>query len=250
MRFRDLVATADLPPHNALFSLQLLDLTNRWWAAREDLDIDIHDVHLSQPQSTFTSSCIPRGILIRSHFSFQTARSLTDLFTAIAALLAGRQPHNAPLLHSARTVHEVVAEEYRIVETFELGTYTPGDWVKLFEVRFCLVDFSNIDSASRRRLVHFSRASPLSVTTSETTHSRPSRIGSSAWFLSCVFAGSVSSRPGFTGDKAALASVRFLRHKSSRTPHAFVSYFPFSVCVKPGASPSHFSTSAWTCQLA
>ena len=40
---RDLVATADLPLRNALFSLQLLDLTHRWWAAREGLDIDIHD---------------------------------------------------------------------------------------------------------------------------------------------------------------------------------------------------------------
>ena len=39
------------------------------------------------------------------------ARSLTDLLTAITALLARHQPHNVPLLHSAWTVHEVIAEE-------------------------------------------------------------------------------------------------------------------------------------------
>ena len=53
--------------------------------------------------------------------------------------------------------------------------------------------------------------------------------------------GSVSSRLRFTGDKAALArSV-----SSGACPVAFstlfVSYFPFSVCVKPGASLLHFS---------
>ena len=48
---RDLAATADLPPHSALFSQQLLDLIHRWWTEREDPDIDINDVHPSQPQS-------------------------------------------------------------------------------------------------------------------------------------------------------------------------------------------------------
>ena len=35
---RDVAATADLPPHSALFSLQLLDLAHRW-SEREDNDI-------------------------------------------------------------------------------------------------------------------------------------------------------------------------------------------------------------------
>ena len=57
----------------------------------------------------------------------QPARSLTDFLTAIAALLA-RQPHSAPLLHSARTVHEVIAEEHRLLEslTYELGDIHTG----------------------------------------------------------------------------------------------------------------------------
>ena len=157
-----------------------------------------------QPQSAFTSSCIPRGILTQSHFSFQTprqpARSLTDLLAAVAALLAGRQPHNAPLLHSAPTVHEVVAEEYRIVENYELGTYTPGDWVKLFEVRFSLWTqqyrqrFPQVTCSLLARVpsdVLASRA--LRIVSDNVRHhpfsldSRPSRIGSSAWFLSGVF---------------------------------------------------------------
>ena len=33
----DLAATADLPPHSALFAQQLLDLIHRWWSEREDL---------------------------------------------------------------------------------------------------------------------------------------------------------------------------------------------------------------------
>ena len=58
--------------------------------------------------------------------------------TAIATLLAKRQLYNAPLLHSAWTVDEVITEACRILESvnYELGTCTPGDWVKLFEIRF------------------------------------------------------------------------------------------------------------------
>ena len=53
------------------------------------------------------------GTLFLADSVFFFAESSLWVLTAIAALLAGRQPHNAPLLHSARTVHEVVAEENR-----------------------------------------------------------------------------------------------------------------------------------------
>ena len=68
------------------------------------------------------------------------ARSLTDLLTALAAILGRRQPHNVPPLHTAQAVHEVVGEEYRTLESanYELATYTPADWVRLFETRFSL----------------------------------------------------------------------------------------------------------------
>ena len=42
---RDLVASADLPPHSAPYSLQLQDLAHRW-SEREDIDIHIFDVLL------------------------------------------------------------------------------------------------------------------------------------------------------------------------------------------------------------
>ena len=75
-------------------------------------------------------------------FSFQTprqpARSLTDFLTAIAALLARRQPHNALLLHSARMVHEGIAEEKSHPGVSQLRAWTQGDWVKIFAVRFSL----------------------------------------------------------------------------------------------------------------
>ena len=45
-----------------------------------------------------------------------------------------------PPLHTAQAVHEVVVEEYRTLDTvnYELATYTPADWVRLFETRFSL----------------------------------------------------------------------------------------------------------------
>ena len=68
---RDLAATADLPPHRALFSQQLLDLTNRWWSETEDPDIDVNDVYLLAAAACTCINCTPQGTLIRLHFSFQ-----------------------------------------------------------------------------------------------------------------------------------------------------------------------------------
>ena len=132
----------------------------------------------------------------------QPARSLTDLLTAIAALLARHQPVNAPLLHLARTVHEVIAEEYRILESVhhELGAYTPGDWVQLFGLRFSLRTqqhqqrFPQVTRSLLSRVPSDLLATGALCIASEyvrdrpfSLESRPSRIGSSAWFLSCAF---------------------------------------------------------------
>ena len=138
---RDLVATADLP-HSASFSQQLLDLTHRWWAERADTGIDINDIHHLAAAVHIHTKLHPERYPDPAPFQLpdprQPARSLTDLLTVLVAILGRRQPLNVPPLHSARTVTEVVAEEYRILESVncELGTYTQGDWVKLFEVRF------------------------------------------------------------------------------------------------------------------
>ena len=96
------------------------------------LDIDINDVHALAAAAyihiKLQSARYPGPAPFRLPDPWQPDSSLTDLLTAIAALLARSQLHSAPLLHSAQTVHEVITEEYRILESvnYEFGTYTPG----------------------------------------------------------------------------------------------------------------------------
>ena len=54
-----------------------------------------------------------------------------------APLLARRQPHNAPLLHSPWAIQKVVTEEYRILGSvnYELATHTPAAWIQVFKQR-------------------------------------------------------------------------------------------------------------------
>ena len=106
-----------------------------------------------------------------------------------------------PPLHTARAVHEVVTEEYRILESvnYQLATSTPADWVCLFETRFSLsveqrfpqgtgsllsllarVPSGVLASLALCLASDYVRDRPLSL------ESTPSRNGSSAWFLSCV----------------------------------------------------------------
>ena len=55
----------------------------------------------------------------------------------MARLLARRQPHNAPSLHTAWTIQQIVAEDYRILEVlnYELATQTPAAWIEVFQRR-------------------------------------------------------------------------------------------------------------------
>ena len=151
---RDLAATADLPPHSALFPKQQLDLTHRWWSEAEGPDIDVNDVYPLAAADYISIKLYSAKYTDLAPFQLpdlrQPARSLTDLLTTLAAFPGRRQPHNAPPLHSAQTVHEVVAEEYRILESvsYELVTNIPAHWVSLFEVRFSL------------RVQHLRRRSP------------------------------------------------------------------------------------------
>ena len=81
---RDFAATAELPPHSALFSQQLQDLTHRWSEA-EGPDIDVGDVY---PLATAVYICInlhsaryPDPASPQLPDPQQPARSLTDLLT-------------------------------------------------------------------------------------------------------------------------------------------------------------------------
>ena len=172
-------------------------LTHRWWSESED-------VH-----SLAAAACICIELHSSNYpdlapFQFpdrrQLARSLTDLLTTHAAILGRRQLHNVRL----RLCNEVVPEEYRILASvnYELETCTPADWVCLFEGRFSLsvqhlqqrfpqwtgsllsllarVPSGVLASAALCLASDYVRDRPLSL------ESTPCRIGSSAWFLSCV----------------------------------------------------------------
>ena len=127
--------------HGALFSQQLLDLTHRWWTERADTDIDIKDIHRLAAavyiHMKLHSERYPGRAPFQLPDPLQPARSLTDLLTAVAALLARRKTHNAPLLHSAWTVKQVITEECRILESVhcELGTLPPAAWILVLEKR-------------------------------------------------------------------------------------------------------------------
>ena len=97
-----------------------------------------------RPRLVLALNCTPPRTQTRLHSSFQTfgsrpAFSLT-FSRLVPATVGGRQPRNVPPLHTAQAVHEVVAEEYRILDSVncELATYTPADWMCLFETRFSL----------------------------------------------------------------------------------------------------------------
>ena len=91
-------------------------------------------------------------------------------------------------------MHEVQVGEYFILDSvsYELATYTPADWVRLFETRFPL----SVEHLRQRfpqetgsLLSLLARVWPCvwPVTLSETAlESTPSGIGGSAWFLSCL----------------------------------------------------------------
>ena len=191
----DLAAAANLPPHGALFSQQLLDPTHREWTERADTDIDINDIHSSQPQSTFTSSCILRGIQVWPHSSFQTlcsqpARSLTDLLTALHYCT---QPGRSNKLSQKSVVSW---------SQFTMSLARPHWRLGFKSARSAsLCGASSASSVFRSLLARSSRAFPLVLASGAqgiadvyvpnqpfSLESRPSCIGSSAWFLSCATA--------------------------------------------------------------
>ena len=78
--------------------------------------------------------CTPPGSLTQLHSSFQTLASRP----ALSLTFSRRQPRKVPPLHTAQAVHEVVVEEYRILDSvnYELASFMPADWVRLFETPF------------------------------------------------------------------------------------------------------------------
>ena len=78
----------------------------------------------SQPQSTLKSSCIPRGIQIRPHFSFQTPGSHCYCRSSRQAP-ASQCSAVALSLDGPRSYHGRISHPESV--NCELGTYTLGD---------------------------------------------------------------------------------------------------------------------------
>ena len=58
---------------------------------------------------------------------------IPELLAATAQLLARRQPHNAPTLHTAWTIQQVARAEFHLeILNSELATPTPAAWIDIF----------------------------------------------------------------------------------------------------------------------
>ena len=114
---RGLDATVDLPPQCSLLALQLL--SPRAPTLRRRMSSPLRQ------RLTLALNGTPPGTQTRLHSCGQILSSL-DLLTALAATLGWRQPHNVPPLHTGQVVHEVVSEEYRILDTlnYEMTVFT------------------------------------------------------------------------------------------------------------------------------
>ena len=186
---RDLAATADLPPHSALFSQQLLDMTHRWWSEGDDNDIIIVDV-------------LPLAAAVYVHIELRSAR-----YPGPDPSPDPQQPRPSPHFlpgASLTTPHcctqrgqfRELSEEYRILGSvnYELGTHTPAAWIQVFKQRLSMCHLSS-------HLRPFLSLVPPDVLARGaqdiadvyvreqrfTVHSRPSHVGGSAWFFSCAF---------------------------------------------------------------
>ena len=174
---------ADLPPHCPLFALQSLNLTHRWWSESEGTDVEERGMSTPLRQLLMLALyCTSARYQTWLHSSFQTIgrRPALSLTSALC-----RYSGQAPISQCATSAHGSTA-----------GWCTPAGWVCLFETRFSLNvehrGLAHCSRCSRVSLPGFSQAWPCvwPVTLSETAHSRPgvaaSRIGCSAWFLSCL----------------------------------------------------------------
>ena len=199
------------------------------------------DLRLTQQYLTMTITLSPlRAARIWLHSSFQTFGNRPALSLNFSRLL----PLLCAPLHTAQAVHEVAVEEY------ELGTYTPADWVNLLETRFSVgVEHlrQRFSQGTGSLLLLLSRVPSgvleawpcvLPVTLSETAHSLWSsrQVASDALLGSSrVWCGSASSCQGLAECKASLARSASLDACPLALPAPFVSGL-FSGRGKLGAS--------------
>ena len=139
------------PSQKAFFlSLQLLDMSHRRWSScNASVALEFGDIHSLATAAFVTSKLLlGRGLDVAPQQQQhplppgpgppQPVRTLPGLLTALAASLDRRWPQNALTLHTSWTVQEVIAAGARILKSihYEVGTYSPADWVHLLVRRF------------------------------------------------------------------------------------------------------------------
>ena len=103
---RELAATADLPPHCVLFLQQLLELTHRWWSEAAASEVEVSDINTL---AAATHVCIkmhsaryPEPVPFQLPDPRRPARSQTNLFTALAAILGSQRSDSVLCPDSSR----------------------------------------------------------------------------------------------------------------------------------------------------
>ena len=156
---------------------------------------------MSEPCSSSSSSRHP--LPPRPGPPQPVVHTLPGLLTALAANLDRLWSHNALTLHTSWTVQEVIAAEARILESvhYEVGTCSPAVWVHFLAARFSL------KAEQLRQRTPPAVRFPLSLTVVPVDVMRsgallvaagfardctlapditPSRLGCSAWFVTCL----------------------------------------------------------------
>ena len=231
-----------LPLLFSRFTVQI-SLFSTWtlahvWSERRDNDIHIFDVLPLAAAVCIFIKMDPARAQVPRH-----TRPLADLPATIARLLARRQPHNAPSLHTGWTIQQILTVECHILEVlnYELTTPTPAAWIEVLERRHFLWQVQQLQQPYRP---HIPRG-PLSVLADSarliakahirdhpfTANSRASQVGASAWFISVAIWVCL-----------ALIGVRLRSHSSASpllwlcaTQHSSTVFVHFAPC-------SH-----WTC---
>ena len=153
----------------------------------------------SQPQSTFTSSCNLRGIQVRPDLQLPDSLQLSPLLDRTSHNCC-QPPRQVPFLRSAWTLHGKVSQKSVISwSQFTMSLARPHRWLGFESSRSASpCGVSSASNVFRSLRTRSSRAFPLMywqvalralpTCTSQISHSpwksRPSCIGSSAWFLS------------------------------------------------------------------
>ena len=215
---QDLVAAAVLRHTVQVSPFSSWTSPMRAWCERRHNGIHIFDVLPLAAAVYIIIKPVPRRTQIPRH-----TRPLADLLAAIAGLLAWRQLHNAPSLHTAWTIQQITRAEFHILEVlnYELATPTPAAWIEIFERRLSLWEDHQLQLPHHP---HIPAAPP--VVSAGGAH----LIGASAWFISVAFLGLSGTGCGTSVTSQSLIALSAMTHNSISS-HNFVhvDFTPFAL---------------------